>query len=126
MVKKNKQRSRIFIVDDDKDFAESVAEALELNGFNVDVAHSGEDAIAKIKKYNYDFTFMDIKLPGKNGVESFLEMQHSRPDIKVIMMTGYSIENLLNDAIKNGAYAILYKPLNMNEILGMIKKPQAI
>ena len=65
---------------------------------------------------------MDLKLPGKNGVESFLEICQTKPNIKIIIMTGYSVENLLNKAFQNGVYAILHKPLNMDNLLNMIRK----
>jgi two-component system, NtrC family, response regulator HydG len=112
----------IFIVDDDVDFAESLAEILELEGHTCEMVHDGEAALEKIKEKKFDLTFMDIKLPGKNGVESFMDIKKIRPDAKVIMMTGYSVEELLNQAVENGAWGILYKPLDLDKALSMVKK----
>ncbi len=112
----------ILIVDDNKDFAESMADVLELDGHNITVAFSGEDAEVQFKKQNFDVTFMDVKLPGKSGVESFLAIRKQKPGAKVVMMTGYSVKNLLDQAVKNGAWDILHKPLKMEEVVKMLAK----
>ena len=112
----------IFIVDDDVDFAESLADIFELEGHKCELAYDGETAFKRFNESDFDLTFMDVKLPGKNGVESFLDIRKVKPDAKVIMMTGYSVEELLEQAMENGAWGVLHKPLNMNEILDMVKK----
>ena len=112
----------IFIVDDDTDFAESLADIFELEGHKCELAHDGETAIKRLRESDYDLTFMDVKLPGKNGVESFLDIRKMKPDARVIMMTGYSVEELLDQATENGAWGILHKPLNTDEVLEIIKK----
>jgi len=112
----------IFIVDDDMDFAESLADIFEMEGHTCEMAYDGETAIDKFKEKNYDLTFMDIKMSGKNGVESFMEIRKMRPGAKIIMMTGYSVEDLITQAVDNGAWGVLHKPLDMDEILCMVKK----
>jgi DNA-binding response OmpR family regulator len=112
----------IFIVDDDADFAESLVDIFELEGHRCELAYDGETALKRFKESDFDLIFMDVKLPGKNGVESFLDIRKIKPDARVIMMTGYSVEELLGQAIENGAWGILHKPLNMDEVLNMIKK----
>ncbi|MFH1194850.1 MAG: response regulator [bacterium] len=116
------KKLNILIVDDDRDFAESLAEVLELRGHDVDLVFDGEEAINKFLGKVYDITFMDVKLPGKNGVESYIEIRNIRPEAKVVMMTGYSVEQLLDQAVENGAWAILHKPLNMVTIFDMVDK----
>ena len=111
----------IFIVDDDRDFAESLSLVFEGKGYHVFLAHSGEEALEKIKEEKFDVIFMDIKLPGMNGVESFLEMRKMRPDTKVIMMTGYSLPQLIDEALENGAWGILKKPFDPQQAISMIE-----
>jgi two-component system, NtrC family, response regulator HydG len=108
---------RVFIVDDDKDLAESLSIALEGSGCEVEIAHSGEEAIKAFSEKDFDIAFMDVKLPGKNGVESFLEIKKMKPGIKVVMMTGYSVEQLLEQALENGAWGIIHKPIDMLKLL---------
>jgi DNA-binding NtrC family response regulator len=115
-------RYHILVVDDDRDFAESLADALELVGHDVMLSFSGEEAIRIFTENDFDITFMDVKLPGKNGVESFFEMRRIKPEARVIMMTGYSVHQLLEQAVENGAWDILHKPLEMQRVLKMVEK----
>jgi len=108
---------RIFVVDDDHDFAESLADVLRLDGHHVDTAYSGEEAIARFRQQSYDLTFMDVRLPGRNGVESFLEIRRLKPDAQVYMMTGFSVEQLLDEAVAQGARGVLHKPLDLERVL---------
>lgn len=116
------KRLNIFIVDDDADFAESLADIFELEGHKCELAYDGEAALKRFIENDFDLTFMDVKLPGKNGVESFLDIRKIKPDARIIMMTGYSMKKLLEQAVTNGAYGILHKPFNMDKVLDMIKK----
>ena len=111
---------RVLIVDDDRDFAEGLADVLVPHGYEVELALSGEEALAKFQQAEFDVAFMDVRLPGKNGVESFLEIRKAKPGARVIMMTGYSVEQLLEQAVQNGAWAVLHKPLDPKEVLKLL------
>jgi len=113
---------RVFIVDDNEDFAESLTLVLEGRGYEVELAHTGEEAIRKFRDNDFDIAFMDVKLPDKNGVESYMEIRKFKPNVKVVMMTGYSVEQLLDEAVKNGAWDVLHKPLDMKKFLSIIEK----
>ena len=63
---------------------------------------------------------MDIKMPGMDGVETYRKIKRIRPDPIVIMMTAYSVENLVDEALQEGAYSVLYKPLDMEKVLRML------
>ena len=112
----------MFIVDDDEDFAESMAIVLEGRDCEVELAYTGEEAIRKFQEKDFDIVFMDVQLPGMNGVESFMEIRKVTPDARVVMMTGYSVEQLLDRAVKNGAWGVLHKPLDMEKVLDMLKR----
>ncbi len=118
------KKLKILVVDDDQDFAESLTLVLEGRGYVVEVAHTGEEAIRKFRDNDFDISFMDVKLPGKNGVESFMAIRKFKPDARVVMMTGYSVEQLLDEALENGAWGVLHKPLDMKKFLSMIEKIQ--
>ena len=112
---------RILVVDDDQDFAEGMADVLELHGHHVETAFRGEEAIEKCKEKDFDVTFMDVKLPGKNGVESSLEIRRTRPEVKVVLMTAYSIGDLLAAVVHSGAWLTLRKPLDTDEVLKLVQ-----
>jgi two-component system response regulator HydG len=119
---------RVFIVDDDKDFAESLALLIEGRGYQVELAFSGEEAIAKFCEQDFDITFMDMRLPGKSGIESFLEIRKFKPSARVVMMTGYSVKQLLEQAVEHGAWGVLDKPIDVRQMLEMLEriKPDGI
>ncbi len=116
---------RIFIVDDHRDVAEGLADVLRMHGHEVEVAHNGEQAVRIFKEQDFDIAFMDVMMPGMNGVESFLEIRKIKPDAKVVMMTGYSVTQLLDQAIENGAYGVLHKPVSMDEVLNSVERVQS-
>ena len=115
----------IFIVDDDPDFAEGMALMLEVAGHAVETASSGEDAVRKFAERDFDMTFMDVRMPGMNGVESFFEIRKIKPDAKVMMMTAYSVEQLLEQAVDGGALGVLYKPISEAALLAAVKAAKA-
>lgn len=112
---------RILVVDDDVDNAQSLGELFEMEGHHVTVAHSGEAAIAAYVSTAFDLAFMDVMMPGKNGVESFLEIRKLRPGSKVYMMTGYSVEQLLQQAMEHGAMGVLSKPIDIGKLLRAVE-----
>jgi two-component system, NtrC family, response regulator HydG len=113
-------KQRVLIVDDDVDHAESLADVLEMRGHPVELAHSGEEAIECFKAAEFDLVLLDVKLPGINGVETFLELKRIRPSARVMMMTGFSLEQLIAQALEQGALGVLYKPFAATELLAAL------
>jgi two-component system response regulator HydG len=113
---------RVFIVDDDQDHAESVADILELRGYSTQVCFSGEHAVERFREEDFDVVLMDVKLPGMNGVETFFEFRKIRPDARVFMMTGFSVEQLVAQAVENGALGVLHKPFAIDQLLEMLER----
>lgn len=111
---------RILVVDDDQDFAETIAEILDSRGHDVQLAHSGEDALAQAAGASFDLFLMDIQLPGINGVEVFHELRKGNPNARAILMTGYSVEQLIEKAVEEGAIAVLKKPIDIPHVLEMM------
>jgi|SRR5579863_6261242 len=114
----------VLIVDDDSDHAESLADVIEMRGHTIQVAYSGEEAIGYFRAGDFDFVLLDIKLPGINGVETFLEMRKIRPTAQVMMMTGYSVEQLVAQAIEGGALGVLHKPFAALQVLDLLSQIQ--
>lgn len=110
----------ILVVDDDADNANSLGELFETEGHRATVVGSGEAAIEAFRRTKFDVAFMDVMMPGKNGVESFLEIRKLRPAAKVYMMTGYSVEQLLRQAMDNGALGVLSKPIDTAKVLAVL------
>jgi two-component system, NtrC family, response regulator HydG len=119
---------RILVVDDDQDHAESVADILLLRNYQVEIALSGEDAIQRFRQTDFDITLMDVRLPGIDGMQTFFEFRRLRPSAQVIMMTGFSVEKLISDALNGGAVGVLHKPFAASELLNTLEavKPRGL
>jgi DNA-binding response OmpR family regulator len=111
----------VLIVDDDRDFGQSLAIFLRLEGYEVESVFDGEAAVEKFRARDFDAAFLDVKLPGMNGVESFLEIRKLKPGARVFIMTGFSVEELLRKAVDNGAVGVFHKPLDLGEVLKALK-----
>lgn len=112
---------KVLVVDDDRDLAETIEDILTGWGHDVTVAHDGERAVALFRERQFDLCFMDVRLPGANGVDSFLEIRRLRPQARVVIMTGFSVEDLLARAVDGGAVAVLHKPLEVADILRAVE-----
>lgn len=111
---------KLLVVDDDTDAADSLAELFEMEDHEVTVAYNGQAAIDAFEKEKFDMAFMDIMMPGKNGVDSFFEIRQKNPEAQVYFMTGFSTDDLVDRALAEGALGVLPKPLDPVEILDVL------
>ncbi len=120
-MKKSNGKSKVLIVDDLRNIRLTLGGILEDEGHNVVTVEDGYHAIEAVKKTHFDAIFMDIKMPGINGVETFREVKKIDPRAAVIMMTAYSLENLVKEALAEGAYTCLYKPFDMEKVIVLVE-----
>lgn len=113
--------TNILVVDDLKSIRMTLGRVLEDEGHNVVLAEDGYQAIEVAKQTSFDIIFMDIKMPGINGVQTFREVKKINPQAAVIMMTAYSVEDLVREALEEGAYAVVYKPFDIENIVSIIE-----
>jgi two-component system response regulator HydG len=114
-------KGQILLVDDNEEFLDSTRDVLDDEGYEVVTATSGEEGIELAGAQTFDVILMDIKMPGMNGVESFIEMKRRNPGVKVIMVTAYSVEDLMRQALDEGVFAILSKPIDMDHLFRTIE-----
>jgi DNA-binding NtrC family response regulator len=117
-----KQEPRILIVDDDVGVARTTAMILEHQGYCVSTAEDGAEALAAVDQRPFDVILLDIKMPVMDGIETHRRIKEIRPDTTVVMMTAYAVEDLVEQALEDGAYGILYKPLDMEEVVSLIEE----
>ncbi len=117
---KNNGKSNVLVVDDLRNMRLTLGGILEDEGHNVVTVENGYQAIEAVRKTHFDAIFMDIKMPGINGVQTFREVKKIDPKAAVIMMTAYSVEDLVKEALEEGAYAIAYKPFDIDKIVALI------
>jgi len=112
----------ILIVDDEPLVRRSLSELLTLSGYVVSAASNGREALDLLKSYTTDIIITDMKMPEMDGMHLLKQIKTDYPDIPVILITGYgSIENAV-DAIKEGAYDYITKPIVDSEIKIVIER----
>jgi len=112
---------KILIVDDNRDLADGLAEILEFKKHEVTVVYTGEEAVREAR-HAFDLTFMDVKLPGIDGFAAFEAIRRVEPEAKVVMMTGFSFEPLLEQALDAGAIRVLRKPFEVEDVLETLRE----
>ncbi len=114
--------TKIFIVDDELVMRKSLSGWLERDGYEVDTAESGEEAIEKLKETRFDVLLVDIKMEGISGLDVLKHVRENDPDVAVVMITAYGSISTAIEAIKNGAYDYLLKPFDPDELGVLIEK----
>jgi DNA-binding NtrC family response regulator len=117
----NEPAPSILIVDDNRDLCEMLTDIMEMEGFRVTLAHDGFEALKLAGSQSFDIVLMDIKMPGMNGVETYKKFKELAPGTPVIMITAFALEDLVREALREGAYAALQKPLDFNELFAIIE-----
>jgi DNA-binding response OmpR family regulator len=121
-VKDLDKHARILIVDDDETIRTTMKVILEDEGYVVDLASTGEEAIQLTMKTTYNIALLDIRLPDMEGVELLKLMRDSVPRTRKIMVTGYpSMQNAIA-ALNKNADAYLLKPLDNEKLLNLVKE----
>lgn len=109
----------ILIVDDDRDFADSLADLLEIQGYSYSIAHDGRSAIELSKRRKFDIAFVDVKMPGIDGVETLHLLRQAQERLKIVIVTGYATSDQLDEAIAAGAFTVLEKPCPVEQMLAI-------
>jgi DNA-binding NtrC family response regulator len=113
----------IMVIDDDSSITSIFEFILHQGGYETIIASSGEAGIELIRSdKKIDLVFLDVKMPGLSGIDTLKEIQKLRPFLLVVMMTGYSVDELLKEAFELGAYGVIYKPFDIDEVLSVIDK----
>lgn len=115
-------KARILCVDDEEVILGSFRKILVLDGYSVDTVETGQEALGLIQKHHYDFVFTDLKMPMMDGVEVCKAVKHLRPDIDVIIITGYASVETAVETMKYGAMDYVQKPFTEDELIEFVKK----
>ncbi len=111
-----KKSQFVLIVDDDRDWAESVADLFLAYGCEAEIIANGRLAVERARRGDFDIAFMDLQMPVMNGVDSFFEIRKLKPAAKVVMMAGAN-EPLVGRALAAGAAGLLDKPFAFERML---------
>jgi len=108
--------ARILIADDDEVSCQLFAETLESDGFQVDQVTSGDEAIARLRAANHDLVIIDVRMPGISGLEVTRIVHEKYPALPIIVMTAFGSIETAVEAIHEGAFDFISKPMNLAEL----------
>ncbi|NBG65866.1 sigma-54-dependent transcriptional regulator [Acidiluteibacter ferrifornacis] len=109
--------SSILIIDDERPIRSAMRDILEYEKYKVDEAEDGAIGIEKVAANKYDLVLCDIKMPKKDGLEVLTHILENHPDVPVVMISGHGTIETAVDAIKQGAFDYIAKPLDLNRLL---------
>jgi DNA-binding response OmpR family regulator len=114
------QPMKLLLVDDEKEFALTLAERLQLRGFAHSVAFDGESALECVRGDHFDLVLLDLMLPGMSGLTVLRSIREMRPGLPVVLLTGNSAAQDGMEGMKQGARACIGKPVDLQELLSLL------
>jgi len=108
--------SKILVVDDERAVCKELRLFLEDKGYSVVEAYSGDEALAAYARESPDVVLLDIRMPGKDGVETLHELKELDPDASVIMVTAVHEEDIAKKAMSEGAFDYITKPIDREDL----------
>ena len=116
--------ARILVVDDERNISEMLATVLRAKGHEVDLADSGEAAIARLRRGSIDWVMTDLRMDGMSGIELLVKCKEYFPSVTMVLMTAYASIDTAVAAMRNGAYDYLVKPFTPEQVEHLVDRVQ--
>ena len=116
--------TKILILDDDRELCELLREALHSASYKVQIADTAAAGLAKLQAETFDMLLLDIRLDGVDGLNLLHNILAKEPDLKVVMITAHGTIPLAVQALKSGAYHFIQKPINLDELLHVLRQAE--
>lgn len=113
--------ARILVIDDERGIRNTLKDILEYEKHEIEIAATGEEGLEHLRNNGFDLIFLDVKMPGLDGIEVLQEVARTHPEMPVVMISGHGNIDTAVDAIKKGAFDFLEKPLDLNRILVTVR-----
>lgn len=120
---KEKRATKILLVDDEAGFAQLLRDLLEMDSYEVELAHDGIEGLEKLQTFTPDAIISDIVMPRLSGFEMFKKIKSNPATVKIpfLFITGFQDERVLAEARKIGVFGILKKPIDIEQIEGRLR-----
>lgn len=112
---------KLLICDDEIQFLDSIAKRLEIRGFDVTKASSGDQAVEAARQGKFDLALLDLKMPGMSGLEVLEILKDEHKFLEVIILTGHGSIDSAVESTKQGAFSYLSKPYELEKLLEVLK-----
>lgn len=113
---------RVLVVDDEPMIVSLLSTILREKGWDVTEARSGTDGIDQLDRAPFDVILTDLVMPGDSGIDLLRAAKEIHPDVEVILMTGYATADTAIEAMRNGAFHYIMKPLKPEEVVNLVEK----
>ena len=117
--------SRVLLVDDEREFVQTLSERLQLRDMGSAVAYDGQSALRMVEEDDPEVMIIDLKMPGIDGMQVLKKVKATRPEIEVIVLTGHGNEKDRQQCMALGAFAYMQKPVDINELSEALNKAHA-
>ena len=114
--------SRVLLVDDEREFAQTLSERLQMRDVGSAVAYDGESALKLVRDDEPDVMILDLKMPGIDGIEVLRRVKKTNPHIEVIILTGHGSDEDCKTCMELGAFAYLQKPVDIDALSETLRK----
>ena len=115
------KKLKILVVDDNEEFCQNVRDIVELRSYEVSIAYDGYQALEMVENNGFDVALMDVRMPVMDGVTTFRKIKQIAPQIPVVMVTAYAMEQLVGEVLREGAFGFLKKPLDFERLFGIFE-----
>jgi len=113
---------KVLLADDEKTITVTLSDAIKAKGHQIKVVYDGLNAIRALEEAEYECLLLDLKMPGQDGMETLRQAKKLKPDLPVVIITGYGTVDTAVDALKHGAYDYVQKPFYNEEILLILER----
>jgi CheY-like chemotaxis protein len=114
-------KARVLVVDDERNMRTTLSDILAEEGFEVSTAESGERAVKICRHQPFDAVLMDVRMPGIDGIEASRRIRRIQGNIRVIIMSAYSVDHLMEETPGEGMIAFLRKPLDAEYLISLLR-----
>lgn len=115
-------RAKILVVDDEQDICTFLSKLLNDEGYEITTVKNGYQVIEEVRKGSFDLILLDVIMPSMNGLDTYREIKKIDPQIPVIMMSGYPVKGLVDQALSEGAKTCLNKPFTIDKVITTVKE----
>jgi DNA-binding NtrC family response regulator len=116
------EKFRVLVVDDEDDFRNTLIKRLETRKVPVTGAAGGDEALALLKEQDFDVVVLDVKMPGRDGIEILQEMKKLKPQLEIILLTGHASVESGIQGMRLGAFDYIIKPTPLDELLDKMQQ----
>jgi len=114
--------NKILVIDDEEVVGESLRKTLKAEGYEIDIAHNGQEGLRKARMEHFDLIIVDLKMPDISGLDVIAKIKEEQPETMIVMITGYSTVDSATTALRTGAFDYLPKPFTPEEISSVVEK----